>query len=117
MKKGFTLLEVILAIILLGTGFAVLLQVVSTGVFTGGQNEDTIIAANLIQEKIEELRNATYSTIASEDKAAVSGFSAFNRKVDVTTPQTGLKQVSVTVYWFAKADETNTNMVTYVSDI
>lgn len=116
-KKGFTLLEVILAIVLLGTGLAVLLQVVSTGLFAGGQNEDTIIAANLIQEKIEELRNATYSTIASEDKAAVSGFSAFNRKVDVTTPQTGLKQVSVTVYWFAKADEMNTNMVTYVSDI
>lgn len=116
-NKGFSLLEVMLAIILFGTGLAMLLQVVSTGLFVGGQNEDTIIAANLVQEKIEELRNAAYPTIASEVKAAVSGFSAFERQVDVTIPQTGLKQISVTVYWFAKAAETSTNMVTYVSDI
>lgn len=107
-----------LTILLFGTGLAMLLQVVGTGLFVGGQNEDTIIAANLVQEKIEELRNAAYSTIASEVKAAVSGFSAFERQVDVTTlPVTGLKQISVTVYWFAKAAETSTNMVTYVSDI
>lgn len=116
-NKGFSLLEVMLTIILFGTGLAMLLQVVSTCLFVGGQNEDTIIAANLVQEKIEELRNAAYSTIASEVKAAVTGFSAFERQVDVTIPQTGLKQISVTVYWFAKAAETSTNMVTYVSDI
>lgn len=107
-----------LTIVLFGTGFAMLLQVVSTGLFVGGQNEDTIIAANLVQEKIEELRNAAYAAIASEVKAAVSDFPAFERQVDVTTlPVTGLKQISVTVYWFAKAAETSTNMVTYVSDI
>lgn len=116
-EEGFSLLEIMLTIVLFGTGFAMLLQVVSTCLFVGGQNEDTIIAANLIQEKIEELRNAAYAAIASEVKAAVTGFSAFERQVDVTIPQTGLKQISVTVYWFAKAAETSTNMVTYVSDI
>jgi len=116
-KGGFSLLEVMLAILLFGAGFAFLLQIVSTGLFVGGQNEDTVIAANLAQEKIEELRNATYAAVVSEVKAIVAGFPAFNRKVDVTTPQTGLKQISVTVYWFAKAAEVNTNMVTYVSDI
>ncbi|OGW94264.1 MAG: hypothetical protein A3G36_03260 [Omnitrophica bacterium RIFCSPLOWO2_12_FULL_45_13] len=116
-KRGFSLLEIMLTILLLGTGFAMLLQVVNTGLFVGGQNEDTIIAANLAQEKIEELRNAAYPAIASEVKATVSGFSAFERQVDVTTPQTGLKQISVTVYWFAKSAETSANMVTYVSDI
>lgn len=116
-KAGFSLLEVLLAILLLGTGLVALLQVVNTGLFVGGQNENTIIAANLVQEKIEESRNASFSSVVSEAKAVVSGFPAFNRQVDVTTLQSGLKQVSVTVYWFAKNTETNTNMVTYVSDI
>lgn len=116
-NKGFSLLEVMLAVLLFGTGLVFLLQVVSTGLFVGGQNENTVIAANLAQEKIEELRNASYASIADEVKAVVTGFSAFQRSVVVTTPQTSLKQISVTVYWFAKADEMNTNMVTYVSDV
>ena len=116
-NKGFSLLEVMLAILLFGTGLVFLLQIMNTGLFVGGQNEDTVIAANLIQEKIEESRNAAYSAIISEAKAVVTGFPAFNRQVDVTTPQTGLKQISVTVYWFAKNTETSTSMVTYVSDI
>jgi hypothetical protein len=106
-----------LAILLFGTGLVFLLQIINTGLFVGGQNEDAVISANLAQEKIEELRNAAYSSIVSESKAAVAGFPAFNRKVDVTTPRTGLKQISVTVYWFARNTETSANMVTYVSDI
>ncbi|MDP3791432.1 MAG: prepilin-type N-terminal cleavage/methylation domain-containing protein [Candidatus Omnitrophota bacterium] len=116
-KGGFSLLEVLLAILLLGTGLVALLQVVNAGLFVGGQNEDMIIAANLVQEKIEESRNALFSSVVSEEKAVVSGFPAFNRQVDVTPPQTGLKQVSVTAYWSARNAETSTNMVTYVSDI
>ena len=106
-----------LAILLFGTGLVFLLQIVNTGLFVGGQNEDTVIAANLAQEKIEESRNAAYAVIVSEAKAVVTGFPVFQRQVDVTTPQAGLKQISVTVYWFAKNTETSTNMVTYVSDV
>jgi len=116
-KEGFSLLEVMLAILLFGTGLVFLLQIVNTGLFVGGQNEDTVIAANLAQEKIEESRNAAYAVIVSEAKAVVTGFPVFQRQVDVTTPQAGLKQISVTVYWFAKNTETSTNMVTYVSDV
>jgi hypothetical protein len=106
-----------LALLLLGTGFAVLLQFVSAGLFASGVNENEVIAANLIQEKIEESRNASYAGIADETKAVVTGFPAFQRSVSVTTPQTGLKQVSVTVYWSAKASEMSINMATYVSDL
>lgn len=116
-KGGFSLLEVMLAILLFGTGLVFLLQIVNTGLFVGGQNEDTVIAANLAQEKIEESRNAAYAAIVSEAKTAVIGFPAFQRQVDMTTLQTGLKQISVTVYWYAKSAEMSTNMVTYVSDI
>ena len=106
-----------LAILLFGTGLVFLLQIMNTGLFVGGQSEDTVIAANLAQEKIEEARNAVYTAIASEPKAVVTGFPGFQRRVDVTTPQTDLKQISVTVYWPAKNTETSTSMVTYVSNV
>lgn len=115
-KKGFSLLEVLLAIFLLGAGFTSLLQVLNAGLFTSGQNEDEIVAAYLAQEKTEEIQNATFTSITSEAKAAVSGFPAFSRQVAVSTPQTDLNQVTVTVYWHAGNAETNLSITTYVSN-
>ena len=114
---GFTLLEVLLSILLLGAGFAILLQIISTGLFAGSQNEDEIVATYLAQEKIEELRNTDFSAIASEAKVAVSGFPAFSRQVAVATPQTDLDQLTVTVYWYAGNTETSISTVTYVSNV
>lgn len=116
-RRGFTLLEVMLAVVLLVTGSLVLLRAMSIGLFAGGDNESALIAITLSQEKMEELRNAGYVNIANETKAVVSGFPAFQSEVAVTAPQAGLKQANVTVYWFVKSAEVNTNLVTYISDI
>ncbi len=116
-KGGFTLLEVLLTIILMVTGFVLLLQALATGLFSGGENETELIAINLAQEKMEAIRNDNYSNIVNEAKAAVPGFTVFQREVVVTIPQAGLKQAVVNVYWFTKADELNVSLVTYVSDI
>ena len=96
-KNGFTLLEILLATVLL-TGCSVfLLQAVSIGIFGGGINETELIAVNLAQEKVESIRNTAYAGISNEAKAVISGFSAFQREVVVITPQTNLKQVAVNV--------------------
>ena len=98
-------------------GSVLLLQALAIGLFSGGENETELVAISLAQEKTEELRNKSYPNIVNEAKAVVPGFSAFQREVMLTIPQAGLKQVSVNVYWFTKADELNVSLVTYVSDI
>lgn len=115
-EGGFSLLEVLLAVLLLGIGFAVLLQVVSAGLFAGSVNENEITAAYLAQEKIEEIRNADLYTVTPEPKSAVSGFPAFTRQLAVSTPRSGLLQITVTVYWYARSAETSLSMVTYVCE-
>lgn len=116
-SRGFTFLEVLLATTLITVVFTALLEAVSLGLFSGGVDESELVAVNLAQEKIEELRNTAYSGIANEARVQVSGFSAFERGVAVSTVQAGLKQVNVNVYWSAKANEINTSLVTYISDI
>ena len=116
-KDGFTLLEVVLTIILMVAVFVVLLEAFSTGLFSGGENETELVAINLAKERMEDIRNRTYATIVNEAKAVIAAFPAFQREVVVTTPQTGLRQVTVNVYWFTKANELNESLVTYVSDI
>lgn len=115
-RKGFSLLEVLLAILLFSAGFVFLLQIISTGLFAGSVNEDEIIATYLAREKIEELRNASFAGIAPEAKAVVGSFPAFSRQVAVSTPQPDLDQITVTIYWYAGNTETNLAMVTYVSN-
>src|SRR3989338_2453542 len=86
-SKGFSLLEVLLAVVLMVSGSLVLLRAMTIGLFAGGDNENALIAITLAQEKMEELRNSSYTNIANETKAAVSGFPAFSREVVVSTPQ------------------------------
>lgn len=116
--RGFSLLEVLLAILLFGTGFVFLLQTISTGLFAGSVSENDVIAANLAQEKAEEVRNTAFASIASQTPASqVTSFPAFTREVLVTTTQAGLKQITVNVYWYARNIQTSFSVVSYVSDV
>ena len=94
-----------------------LAQAFSVGLFAGGNNESFLIGTYLAQEKMEEIKNKSYSSITNETKATVTGFTPFQREVAVSVPQTDLKEITVTVYWFNKGDELSTNLVTYVSNI
>ena len=114
--KAFTLLEVLLAIVLLTLGLVSILYSLNVGLFAGGVNEQELVAVNLLREKVEEIRNTSYPSIAPEAKAAVAGLSGFSREVTVATSQTDLKQIQVKVYWFSKGSETNLSLTTYVSN-
>ena len=116
-KRGFTLLETLLAVLLMSIGFVVLLQFLGTGLFAGSENENDLVALHLAQEKVEELRNKSYASVANETKAAVSGFPVFQREVVITTPVANLKQATINVYWNSKSNELHTTLVTYVSNI
>ncbi len=116
-KRGFTLLELLLTLLLITSSFVALSAAVSSGLFASADNESILVATRLTQEKMEELKNKSYASVAAEAKAAVTGFSAFQRDVTVSVPQSDLKQVTVTVYWTMKGDELSTNLVTYVSNI
>jgi len=115
--KGFTLLEVLLAVLLFAATFTVLAGAVSVGLSSGGDNESSLIAANLAAEKMELLKRTSYASIANETKAAVTNFTPFSREVVFTTPVTNMKQVTVTVYWYYKSAELSYSLVTYFSNL
>ena len=118
-RKGFTLLEVLLAVTLFATGVVMVTGLFSTGLISSVDPEMTGIAMALAEKKIEEIRNLNFDTgIIPEAKAVVTdvpGITGFQRSVDVTTPNTDLKQVTVSVYWSYKGSETTTSLITYIS--
>jgi len=114
---GFTLIEVIIAIILLVVGLVSIINIFGISIFADSEVENRTIALSLAQEKMEEIRDATsYSNVDSfaSSKTSLTGdFTDFSREVTVSgTP----KQVNVIVYWNAKSDEQNINLVSLFAD-
>lgn len=115
--QGFTLLEMLITIVLLVTGVVILLQVMSIGMFSDVNTENSLIALRLAQEKIEEVKDAT--SYAQIDTFAVSranlggDFSDFDRQVTVTSDP---KEVNVSVFWDIRGQEQSVLLTSLFAD-
>ena len=116
LRKGFTLVEAMIAAVILTVGVIAILWALSAGIFAVADVENVRSALNFAQAKMEEVKGSTYVNILNQTKAAVPGFSAFQQQVAVTTVQTDLKQVVVTVYWTVKGSETNIALTTLAAN-
>lgn len=118
-SRGFTLVEVLVAMALITIALVGLTATVSSGVVSGmswGQAGATrayyvSAATTLAQERLEQLRRLTYdgstdqllssppSGFSDEDYGGISGYSNFKREVRVTSnsPATNIKLISVKV--------------------
>lgn len=111
MKKGFTLIEIIIAIFILAVGISAVLAMFPLGLQVVKSSKMTAIGTQLGQEKIEEIISKPYVDISGEPKQQLpSPFSAYSRETEVTCfdpngelspncPDTGIKKVEVTVSW------------------
>ncbi len=118
--SGFTLLEILLAVVLFAVGGVVMLDLLHRGQAGSTDGENTLIATHLATRRMEELRNVAYASLANEARAVISdpaGYTRFERQVAVTTPYANLRQVVVTIYWQVPGGETNVSLQTYRSAI
>ena len=116
-KRGFSLLELLLATVLLSMGLVGLVNAFSMALIESSQAKYFSVAKNLAEEKLEEIRNLSYGGIIDEAKAPVIGFSDYQRQVRSTQPQPGLKQIQIDVFWQARGGETSISIYSLVSDI
>lgn len=113
-KRGFTLVELLLAVALIVFGVIAVVSVMSSGMSSDMTVEGQIKALNLAQEKMEEVKNTAYASVASDARAAVTGFSGYEREVVVSgTP----KQVTVYVYWTHQGVQQTLSLVTLLTDL
>lgn len=116
-RRAFSLLEMLIASIIVTVAFTALIIALTMIMKAGGSEELYMSAAHLAQDKMEEIRNMAYSDIDSEAKSEVPDFPAFTREVIVTTPSTGIKQIATTVEWLSGEDTLDYTLQTYRADI
>jgi len=117
MKQGFTLIELLIAIILVAGGLMALMQLMSVAIFADSDLEYSLTALNLANEKLEELKDSSYGSVASATESSISGFSSVDdRIVTVSEVSTDLKDVQVQVRWTQKGGQQSVNLRTYIAD-
>lgn len=113
-EKGFTLLEILLAVILLVGGVFALSQAMSRGMLASTDVENTALALNIAQAKMEEIKGTVFANITGSGPLPDPNFPNFN--VTVTVTGTDPKQVGATVVWNAPGGSTYVALTTLVSN-
>ena len=132
MKQGFTLIELLIAIILIAGGLMVLMDVISIAIFADSDLEYSLIALNLANEKLEELKDDGYSHANLDPasspftEASISGFDFVDQRqwtvgyidanLDSSVSDTGLKDVTVQVQWTQKGGTQSVAVETLIGD-
>lgn len=108
-KRGFTLIEVIVAIFFLMVALLGLLSLTTTVIKGNAISKMTTLATTLAKDKLENVKNQDYADITaatdyltSNGSVSESSSGAFyTRTCEVTenSPATNMKNIRVTVQW------------------
>jgi type IV pilus modification protein PilV len=85
-NKGFTLIEVLIAVVILTIGLLALVSVAVMVIKGNSLNKMRTTATTLANEQFETLKNTNYDGIASSASwSTVTGFPGYERRWTVTT--------------------------------
>lgn len=113
-KRGFTLLEVLIALVTFTVVMVALIEAFNIGIFGSGDAENMRIASNIAQARMEEIRNSAFTSVVSADAAPDANFKNFYVEVDVQPPEPEAdpKTVTVTVTWTYRGSDVNITLTT-----
>jgi prepilin-type N-terminal cleavage/methylation domain-containing protein len=98
-QRGYTLVEMVSVVVIVGASLAAILQMFELGLVSDKVVRWRTKAMDLAHAQMELEWATPYAEVASKSRADVPGFADYDVAVAVTTPQTNLKQIQVTVFW------------------
>jgi len=126
-SRGFSLIEIIFAITLLGVGLLGLATIIPFGIRGVDQSEKRTIATNLVNEGLEQLKAAEFKNLVDtnfpfEDYGEITGYEEYARSYEIRTASDvysneieQLRMATVRVFWrISDTMEHSVYAVTYI---
>jgi type IV pilus assembly protein PilV len=110
--KGFTLIEVMIALVILATGLLALMTMQIVSIRTNAFSSEMTYASMLAQSRLEQIRNMSYDSVQTISPDEIVHASAATKgteyevqtnvvetHVDADTPAADRKTVTLTINW------------------
>lgn len=102
-SKGFTLVEVLIAVLLLGIGMLSMASLAATVINGNSFSSKMTTASTLAEDRLEQVQRLGFANAASAagTESSVPGYASFSRVTTVTTgsPGANMLTATVTVSW------------------
>ncbi len=114
---GFTLLEVMVALLIIATSFVVLLHSRNQSVLSADYAKQATIATLLASEKISEAGQEDFPDTGEETGDFGDNYSQYRWRTSVSeTPYENIREVKVEVLWGEGGSERSVGLVNYVRE-
>ena len=97
-QKGFSLIELMVAIAILAMAIFGIFHAYSAGFMGMADARDRTVATNYAREAMEDIKNMDFDQIVTQERTAISGNIKYEREV-IVQPSINLKRVTSKVYW------------------
>jgi type IV pilus assembly protein PilV len=117
-EEGFTLVEIMIALVVLSVGLVALAGLQISAVRGNAFSKRMTTAVSVADEKMEQLKNSSYANIISESTTQVNQSNmSFSRQVTVAnnSPLPDTKTVNVTVQWLEGSNSHSVPITTIIS--
>ena len=114
-KRGFTLLEVLIATAIFSVCVTALIGAFSAGMFATSDVENIALALNIAQARMEQIKNTDFGNVSNSGPTADANFPRFSTTVNAAIGQNPM-QVDVIVGWQVKGGQTNITLTTLVAN-
>lgn len=120
--RGFTIVEVLVAIAVAGIMIGSLSEVVTTYVHTAQRGRYLNIANAYVEAKVESLRNIGYNGVAVGTTSLTSNLPTQlppNRtaSMTITSPSAGIKQADITISYNDQGKSNSYSYTTYIGEL
>jgi type IV pilus assembly protein PilV len=117
-EEGFTLIEIMIALVVMSIGLTALAAVQISAIRGNAFSKRMTTAMSIADGKMEQIKNGSYASIISESATQVTQSNMnFTRQVTVTnnSPLANAKTVNVTVSWSEGSKSHTVPITTIVS--